>query len=249
MTDPIFLPGVPTDLVLAALRRNPGHELATGKFDAPEASAALAANAFGWFLDRPALLPPLPGVPMGQPEAVEIEAEMRLPWSGGRHPWVAAELTTATTLVGVRAVRYEPFRPKKATAFTEPFASREWGPGMNRWNALRRALGDGSQTYRCLDAVALVKLAYALRTQSVKRARGAVLVYLHASPATWASGKPVAAEAIARHQAEIEDFVRAVRGDDVTFVAVRWSDLLAQWSRLPALKAHAAAITARFGVL
>ncbi len=249
MTDPVFLPGVPAEAVLAALRRSPGNELASGKFDAPESSAALAANAFGWFLDRPAALPPLPGVPMGQPETVEIEAEMPFPWRGGRHPWLDAAITTATTLVGVEAKRYEPFRPKKATTFSEAYGSREWGPGMARWNTLRRALEEGAQTYRCLDAVQLVKHAYGLRTQGIKRARGAVLVYLHAAPAAWASGKPVSAEAIARHQAEIEDFARAIRGDDVTFVAVRWADLLAQWAKAPALAAHAAAISTRFGPL
>ena len=55
----------------------------------------------------------------------------------------------------------------------------------------RQALASGRQSYRHLDAVTLVKQAYALRTQSVKRARGAVLVYLHAEPQSWANGKPV----------------------------------------------------------
>lgn len=249
MTDPSFLPGVPVPAVLDALRRSPGSELATGKFDSPESSAALAANAFGWFLQRPAALPPLPGVPMGQPDTVEIEAEMRFPWTGGRHPWLDAAITTATTLVGVESKRYEPFRPQKATTFSEAYASREWGPGMARWTAMRRALAEGRQTYRCLDAVQLVKHAYGLRNQGVKRARGAVLVYLHATPAAWASGKPVPPEAIARHRAEIEDFARAVRGDDVTFAPLRWADLLAAWARVPSLAAHAAGLAARFGPL
>ena len=42
-----------------------------------------------------------------------------------------------------------------------------------------------------IDAVQLVKHAYGLRTQGLKRARGAVLVYLYAAPARWANGKPV----------------------------------------------------------
>ena len=49
--------------MLAALRRAPGGELASGKFDSPESSAALVANAFGWFLQQPRKLPPLPGAP------------------------------------------------------------------------------------------------------------------------------------------------------------------------------------------
>ena len=119
MTEPDFLPGVPAAAVLAALARSPGNEVASGKFAAPESSAALAVNAFGWFLDRPRSMLPLPGVPMGLPETVEIEVEMRFPWSGGRHPWFDAVISTATTLVGVEATRSEPFRPGKASTFSE----------------------------------------------------------------------------------------------------------------------------------
>jgi hypothetical protein len=244
-----FLPGVPTEAVLAALRRSPGNELGTGKFGSPESSAALAVNAFGWFLDRPRSLQPLPGVPMGRPETVEVEAEMRFPWAGGRHPWLDASITTATTLVGVESKRYEPYRPGKAVSFSEAYDSRDWGKGMARYTAMRLALTEGRQSYRCLDAVQLVKHAYGLRTQSLKRGLGAVLVYLHAAPATWANGKPVSSEAIARHKAEIADFARAVKGDDVTFVPLRWADLLADWGNAPASAAHAAAIMAKFGPL
>ena len=249
MSDPSFLPGVPAETVLAALGRSPGNELASGKFDSPESSAALAVNAFGWFLDRPRSMLPLPGVPMGLPEALEIEAELRFPWSGGRHPWLDAVITTPTTLVGIESKRYEPFRPGKTVRFSEAYDSRDWGRGMARFTAMRLALTEGRQSYRCLDAVQLVKHAYALRTQSVKRGLGAVLVCRQAAPATWASGKPVSPEAIAWHKAEIADFARAVKGDDVTFIALRWSDLLADWAKAPAIAAHAAAITARFGPL
>ncbi len=244
-----FLPGVPGDKVLAALKRSPGNEVDRRKFASPESSAALAANALGWFLERPSLMPPLPGVPMGKVDTVDVEAEMRFPWSGGRHPWLDAALTTATTLVGVESKRYEPFRPGKTTVFSEAYESRDWGPGMARYNAMRRALASGQQTYRCLDAVQLVKHAYGLRTQGIKRARGAVLVYLHAAPQAWANLKPVDPAAIARHEAEIVDFARAVKGDDVTFVAVRWREVLAAWAKVPALAAHAAAVQERFGPL
>ena len=246
---PDFLPGVPAKAVLEALTRAPGNELSSGKFASPESSSALAANAFGWFLHQPRLLLPLPGAPMGLPETVEIEAELRFPWSGGRHPWLDALITTATTLVAVESKRYEPFRPAKATAFSEAYDSRDWGLGMARFDALRKALTEGRKTYRHLDAAQLVKHAYGLRTQAIKRARGAVLVYLHAAPATWASGKPVAPEAIARHEAEVADFAAAVKGDAVTFLPLRWADLLAQWAGVPALAAHAAAVAGRFGPL
>lgn len=246
---PDFLPGIPAEAVLAALSRAPGNEIATGKFHSPESSVALVANAFGWFLDRPALLPALPGVPMGRPEVVELEAEMRFPWSGGRHPWLDVALTTATTVVGVDSRRYEPFRPAKATTFAEAYDSRDWGPGMAGYDAMRAALSDGRLVYRHLDAVQLVKCAYGLRTQAQKRARGAVLVYLHAAPAAWANGKPLDPAALRAHAAEVRDFAARVKGQDVTFAPLRWADVLRQWAGVPTLADHGAAITARFGVL
>jgi len=246
---PDFLPGLPADALLAALRRSPGNELDSGKFDSPESSSALAVNAFGWFLERPALLPPLPTVPMGLPETVEIEAEMRFPWKGGRHPWLDVAVTTATSLVGVESKRYEPFRPGKAVAFSEAYDSRDWGPGMAPYDALRAELAAGRLRFRHLDAVQLVKHAYGLRNQGRKRGLGAVLVYLHAAPAAWASGKPVDPAAIRAHAVEVAEFAGRVKGADVTFVPLRWADLLAQWAGLPALAAHAAAVTARFGAL
>jgi len=244
MNDISFLPGVPAEAVLAALGRLPGSDL-----DSPDSSAALVANTFGWFLTRPRLLLPFPGVPMGLPETVELGVEMQLPLRGTRHPRLDGVVTTPTTLVGIASTRYQPFRPAKVTAFTEHFDSRDWGPGMARYGAMRKALTTGAQTFRHLDAVTLVKQAYALRTQSLKRARGAVLVYLHAAPQTWANGKPVDPKAITRHQTEITTFARAVKGDDVTFVPLAWVDLLRQWSQTPAVAAHAAAVKGWFGGL
>ncbi len=244
MTDLSFLPGVPAEAVLAALGRLPGSDL-----DSPDSSSALVANTFGWFLDRPRLLLPFPGVPMGLPEAVDLGVEMQLPMRGTRHPRLDVVVTTPTTLVGIVSKRYQPFRPAKVTAFTEPFDARDWGPGMARYGALRKALATGQQSFHHLDAVTLVKQAYALRTQSLKRARGAVLVYLHAAPSHWASGKPVDPKSITRHQTEITTFARAVKGDDVTFVSLRWVDLLTQWSQTPAVAAHGTAVRGWFGGL
>ena len=56
-----FLPGVPGLEIEAVFQTAAGNEMASGKFDSPESSAALAANGFGYFLRRPAALPPLPG--------------------------------------------------------------------------------------------------------------------------------------------------------------------------------------------
>ena len=56
-----FLPGVPGGQIEEIYSDAPGNEIVTGKFDSPESSAALVANAFGFFLSRPGGLPPLSG--------------------------------------------------------------------------------------------------------------------------------------------------------------------------------------------
>ena len=74
----LFLPGVPEHLVRQALDRAGGNELASGKFANPESSAALAANGFGWFIERPALLPAFPGL-----DDIDWPAVKRPGFSGG----------------------------------------------------------------------------------------------------------------------------------------------------------------------
>ncbi|MFN3845978.1 MAG: hypothetical protein ACK4RZ_09180 [Paracoccaceae bacterium] len=246
---PIFLPDLPEARILAALTRSPGHEVRTGKFDSADSSAALVANAFGWFLDRPAALPPLPGVPAGAVVSVDLEVEMRFPWAGGRHPWLDVGIVTHTTLVGIESKRYEPFRPAKQTGFSDVYDRPVWGPNMGRYTRLALELIEGTADFQVLDAVQLVKHAYGLRTRAEKRALGAVLVYLYAEPKTWASGKSVDPARKAQHRTEIARFGKIVAGDDVVFVPLRWADVLAQWATQPGLAAHVAALRGRFGDL
>lgn len=244
-----LLPGVPADKVLERLARSPGCEYSTGKFSSPESSSALAVNAFGWFIDRAKSLPALPSVPMGNPEIVEIEAEMRLPWRGGPHPWLDAVVSTPTTMVGIECARYEPFRPRKANVFSANYDDYDWGDSMARYTSMRLALTSGKKTYRHLDAVQLIKLAFGMKVQGTKRGRGAVLIYLHASPDSWANGKALDPDSIARHYAEIADFARAVKGDDVVFMALHWADLLDQWAKKPEIAPHVKELRQRFGTV
>ena len=75
-----LLDHLPKDLILARYQVAGGQELTSGKFANPESSAALVANAFGLFADRPDLLI-LPGERMasGAATRVELEAQMRFP--------------------------------------------------------------------------------------------------------------------------------------------------------------------------
>lgn len=87
MTDR-FLPGVPGPQVEAIFNAAPGNEIATSKFDSPESSAALAANTFGFFLNRPGELPPIPGCDFVKWPAVTVTLEtiLRLPLHSRYHP-------------------------------------------------------------------------------------------------------------------------------------------------------------------
>ena len=61
-----LLPGVPVDRVHAAYAGAAGKELEKGRFFSPESSAVLAANTFGFFLQKPDQMPALPiGVDCG----------------------------------------------------------------------------------------------------------------------------------------------------------------------------------------
>jgi hypothetical protein len=93
-----LLPHLPIEAILAAFAKAGGDEIKSGKFESPESSAALAANAFGYFLssignETRAAEFPVQGqfafleTPV---QSVWLEKQMRFPWSGGLHPWLDA---------------------------------------------------------------------------------------------------------------------------------------------------------------
>ena len=251
-----FLPGVPARRVERMFAAAPGNEIASGKFDNPESSAALAANAFGFFLERANALPPLPGLEnAGWPAgSVALEATVRFPWSGGRHPVLDVLMTTSAALVGVESKRFEPFRDERSAKFSDAYWRPVWDGRMKGYEGVRDRLRQTPDLFRFLDAAQLVKHAFALRTE-VHRAGGAyrrlspVLFYVHAEPDFWPkTGAPVDDAEKAAHKAEIARFADAVAGDEVAFAACSYRQLLADWSRYrdPAVRSHAEAVRSRF---
>ncbi len=241
----LFLPGVPENLARQALDRAGGNELASGKFASPESSAALAANGFGWFIERPALLPPFPGLDDIEwpPVSVAIERQMRFPWNGGRHPWLDAAVVTDDYLIGVESKRFEPFRDKKHAVLSNAYDRDVWGEGMEPWCAMRNALKSAPSSFRYLDAAQLVKHAFGLVTEARRISRAPVLFYLFAEPAR------VPAFARSEHRAEIEAFSVAVSGARVRFAAASWSEWLMRFASTATsseVAAHAEALRSKF---
>ena len=255
MTKDRFLPGVPARLVEEMLNAGAGNEIASGKFDSPESSAALSANAFGFFLERPADMPPIPGLAadMTAPAvSIALEKQVNFPWRGGRHPVLDVLITAPSALVGVESKRFEPFRDKPKAEFSDAFWRPKWGGQMDGFQSVRDALAADPDMYAHLKADQLVKHALALRAQVNRQSHlgmTPVLVYLYAEPDILPkSGKPVPESARAAHRREIADFARRIADDEVRFAPCSYGALLAAWgeSESPGVRAHAAAVARRY---
>ena len=246
--DELFLPGVPADLVRQAFDAAPGNEITSGKFANPESSAALAANTFGFFLNRRGDLP-LPSECQDEtPRDVSIETEVRFPWTGGRHPWLDALIITETSLIGVESKRFEPFRKKQPGAFQKTYWRPEWGGNMKGYERIRDE--HPHKDFVHLDVAQLVKHALALRTEAQKRPElRPLLWYLYAEPECWPkNARPISDMEKRAHRNEIARFAEIVAADEVRFLSCSYRDLLAHWSAhgLPDVRDHAGRVRERF---
>ncbi len=188
MDDNLFLPGLPVDAIRSAYLAAPGNEIASGKFASPESSAALVANTFGAFLTEPATLLALPGTSdCGWPaQSVRLEAIVRFPWAGGRHPCLDVLIVTSTALIGIESKRFEPFRSRESEPMSDAYWRPVFGSGMIGYERCRNGLRDGSLRFARLDAAQLIKHAFGLRTAVHRKkeliGKRPVLLYLYAEP-------------------------------------------------------------------
>jgi hypothetical protein len=242
---PTFLDGVPEHLIRAALSKAGGNEIGSGKLDSPESSAALAVNAFGWFMERPTDLPPFPSLdgmdwPAGK---VEVERQMRFPWSGGRHPWLDAAVETAKNIIGIESKRFEPFRDKKTVGLSAAYDRDVWGDRMGPFTAMRDRLRSGDANFAHLDAAQLVKHAFGLVTEGRRLGKMPVLLYLFAEPEKRGTSV-ISTEMLDRHRAEIGEFAVAVAGAEVRFGSCSYREWLAGWTG--DARQHSEALIARY---
>lgn len=251
-----LLDGIPVESIRAAYGAAPGNEIESGKFASPESSAALTANTFGFFLDRCADLPSLPGTEdAGWPaRTIRLEGIVRFPWAGGRHPCLDALIETSNALIGVESKRYEPFRSSPKGDLSPAYWRPVWGEAMTGYEQVRDGVADGSLVFEHLDAIQLLKHAFALRTAVHREGpavgKQAVLYYLYAEPREWPDGRAIPAADVERHRSEVGEFARRVADDEVTFRSCTHSQLLEQWSvsENPRIRELAKAIAARFGL-
>ena len=248
-----FLPGLPANLIRAAYAAAPGNELDSGKFSNPKSSAALVANTFGLFLDRPADMPSFGvGLEWGwPPNAVRLEAMVRFPWNGGRHPCLDVLVTTVSVLLGIESKRYEPFRAKAVTTLSDAYWRPVWGDRMAGYARVRDGLKDGTYGFQHLDAGQLIKHAFGLRTaihKQLGQGLQPVLLYLHAEPDRWPDGRPVRMAEIEAHREEIATFAHLVAGDEVAFRATTYRDMLRSWDCSPLIdvRQHVDAVRRKF---
>jgi hypothetical protein len=235
---PALLEGVPAERVLARLKQAAGKELESGKFTHPESSSALAANAFGWFIDRPSLIPLFPGGPSwDEVQRVEVEYCARFPWAGGRHPWLDAVVEAQSELIGVESKRFEPFRDRKHAVLSDAYDRPVWGENMGPFERMRDQLRADGALFQTLDAAQLVKHAFGLVTDARRKSKKPHLHYLYAEPVARA-GKPISDQLMQTHRQEIGQFATAVAGADVGFSACSYREWLATWTG-PDLSRHA----------
>lgn len=234
-----LLPHLPKDEILVRYRAAKGNEIASGKLASERSSAALAANTFGFFINRPADMPSLPGwTGDWHPSSVLPEVELRFPWRGGLHPWLDAVIETDTHLIGVESKRYEPFDPHAddgKAPFSDTYREHVWGSGMEPFEWLRDGLAKKPSLFTHLDAVQLVKHAFGLRTQAKKKGKAPVLAYVYAEPKTWPlpAAKAISDAQRAQHADEVRWFARMVAGAEARFMSFTYSELLATFSAAP----------------
>lgn len=173
--------------------------------------------------------------------SVEIERQMRFPWSGGRHPWLDAAFETETHLVGVESKRFEPFRDRKEAKLSDAYWRDVWGEGMGSWCALRDRLRATPRAFVHVDAAQLVKHAFGLASEATRIGKAPILLYLYSEPT---SGRPLPPEQLARHRAEIAELAAFVHGARVRFAFCSWSEWLSIFA--DGAKDHADRIIQRF---
>lgn len=207
------------------------------KFHAAHSSAALAANAFGPFLDSNADVPIADRISGG-----------RSPWRSGvpracvarRPPWTVSSTETRSWLSSPNASSRSPRIRRTSGPATATRWRRRTAAGARNMRACART----QRRYRYLGAAQLIKHYLGLKTAYPKRR--ITLAYVYWVPANAAELAPCAV-----HAAEVEEFHARVADPTLTLVAISYARLWTQWAHptQPAwLRDHATALRRRYDI-
>lgn len=221
----ICLEGVPHEHLIERFNQAAGSEIENGKIFSDRSSSALCMNAFGWFIQRPEMLPLFPNLENldWPPISVEIECSLKFPWRGGKSPWLDAVVETNRHLIGVESKRFEPFTKSTPAPMSEAYWRDVWGGKMDGYQRERDKFRDNPKHYKHLTSRQLVAHSLGIKTQAKKKGKKPVLVYIHCNKPLHAPVK-VTHEAISSHQSEIDEFARNVFGNEVLFVSTSYSE-------------------------
>ena len=244
----ICLEGVPAEYLFEKFNRAAGNEIEDGKIFSPRSSSALCMNAFGWFIERPEMFPPISGLEnIDWPAiSVDIECELRFPWRGGRSPWLDAVIETENHLIGVESKRFEPFTKSTDSKMSVAYWRDVWGPDMEGYEFERNKFRDNPKHYQHLSSRQLVAHSLGIKTQANKLNKKPVLVYIHCDKEVDSPVK-VTPTAIKKHAWEIVEFASAVTDDEVRFEHLSYSDLINSFG--PTLSQHGENLNDRYKLI
>jgi len=233
----ICLEGVPHKHLIKRFNQAAGNEIENGKIFSERSSSALCMNAFGWFIQRPEMLPLFPRLEKQDwtPLSVEIECPLRFPWRGGTSPWLDAVVETNQYLIGIESKRFEPFTKSTPAPMSDAYWRDVWGDMMDGYQKERDIFRDNPKHYKHLTSRQLVAHSLGIKTQAKKKSKKPVLIYIHCNRPL---EKPVSVtrEAISAHQSEIDEFANSVTGNEVLFVPISYSDWIDSFSE--EIRAH-----------
>ncbi len=174
------------------------------------------------------------------PTFVEVEYCARLPWRGGKHPWLDVWVETSEAIIGAEPKRFEPFRDQKRVELSDASSRKVWHDRLGPFERMRDTLRSPGEHFRFLDAAQLVKHAFGLVTEGRRKEKRPYLVYLFAEPKEYTAKRQ-------SHRQEIAPFAEAVKGAEVGFGAISYREWLGTWPDANSeLVSHRDAILERF---
>jgi hypothetical protein len=191
------------------------------KFCAACSSAALAVNTFGPFRHRPEHLSLL-----GESGFQEFQFEKQLPTGlQGTPPHLDAFAVAGDRVACIESKFLEPLAEQDAR-FPAAYAAAVEQLAEAPWAAMYRSLIAAPRRFHRLDAAQLVRHYLGMRNSLSASFRQVTLLYLFWEP-TDAERVP---EFVA-HRSEVAEFAEAVSGSSVTFTALTYQSLWAEWEQ------------------